>query len=568
MKKVLLYSIVAAATLGLSSCSDFLDDNRYPLTSQTNSPEYWNNPSNVKGQTDTFYGLFLGYGNGGGYGNFYFNTLTDDQASNSFATWENINIPSSSSSWKNPWINIRHASYVITNVSKSSLTATDRDHFLAIARLVRANQYFELVKRYGDVQWVDGVVEISDKDVVYGKRQDRDEIMDKVLEDLNFACEHMKDGSNGEWNKDMANAMKSDICLWEGSYCKYRTQEENGKPANEERAKKFFEESIKASQNVINAGYELSEDYQALYNSLDLSRNPEVIFQKAYSQATMRHSLISYTCSSTQISGMTKDAFDAYLFKDGKPLATTTCNKSDLPEVTTDENGKQVYSIEKLLAERDARLAATIDPVIFYQDMTWSRAGGMQMTSSTGYGIKKYDNVTLPAEDRRNTTQNYTCAPLYWLSVVYLNYAEAKAELGQLTQTDVDNTIGKLYTRAKLPVLNIEAIEPDPNKNMDVSDLLWEIRRCRRCELIMDNDYRYWDLVRWHKLDLLDSQKYPNILLGANMKDAPVTIGNVNGYVDGSKGKVRLYDKRQYLWPIPSGQITLNPNLEQNPLWK
>ena len=251
----------------------------------------------------------------------------------------------------------------------------------------------------------------------------------------------------------------------------------------------------------------------------------------------------------------------------------TSENKSDAGEVDADGN----YNIKKVLAVRDARLSQTVDTIVFYQNMTWARAGAMQMTSSTGYGVCKYDNVTLPVGDRTSNNRNYTCAPIYWLSVIYLNYAEAKAELGTLTQTDVNNTIGKLYTRAELPVLQIASIQHDPANNMGCSDLLWEIRRCRRCELMFDNWYRYWDLVRWHKLDLLDSQKYPNILLGANMtacpplKDGegnPFTIPNVNGYIDGSKGGVRIFEKRQYLYPVPSGQITLNENLSQNPLWE
>src|SRR3712207_9108863 len=59
--------------------------------------------------------------------------------------------------------------------------------------------------------------------------------------------------------------------------------------------------------------------------------------------------------------------------------------------------------------------------------------------------------------------------------------------------------------------------DADPANNMNVSSLIWEIRRVRRCELMCDLGYRYWDLVRWHQLDKLDSNKYPNINTGANI---------------------------------------------------
>ena len=564
MKAIYKLCAIALATTALVGCDDFIDDNRYPLDQQTSNPTYWNNASNVTNQCNTFYNQYTGYGNSGSLGWFYAKTLSDDQAGNSFANWANVNVPSSSSNWSSPFTEIRRANYIITNVANSTLSENDKNNFMAIARLNRAWQYYQLVRMYGDVQWIDVVVDPADPEVTYGSRDDRDMVMDKVLEDLNFACQYMQKGSKTSWSKDMANAMKADICLWEGTFCKYRTAAENGKAADATRAEKFLKECVTACENVMNAGYTLSDDYQAIYNSVSLSSNPEIIFFKEYKKDLFYHSLIAYTCSSTQISGMTKDAFDAYLFKDGKPLALTSENKSDVGEVDADGN----YSIAKLLEVRDGRLAKTIDPFVFYQGMGWTRAGAMDMTSSTGYGVCKYDNVTLPRDYRANTVKNYTCAPLFWLSVIYCNYAEAKAELGNITDADLDKSINKLYERAGLPALTAEVGFSDPANNWGVSDIIWEIRRCRRCELMFDNWYRYWDLVRWHKLDKLDSQKNPNILLGANMTAAPVSIANVDGYVDGSKGQIRTFEARQYLYPIPSAQLTLNENLEQNPGWK
>ena len=563
MKAIYKLCAIALATTALVGCDDFIDDNRYPLDQQTSNPTYWNNASNVTNQCNTFYNQYIGYGNSGSLGWFYAKTLSDDQAGNSFTNWTNVNVPSSSSNWSAPFTEIRRANYIITNVANSTLSENDKNNFMAIARLNRAWQYYQLVRMYGDVQWIETVVDPANPEETYGSRDDRDMVMDKVLEDLNFACQYMQKGSKTSWSKDMANAMKADICLWEGTFCKYRTADENGKAADATRAEKFLKECVTACENVMNAGYTLSDDYQAIYNSVSLSDNPEIIFFKEYKKDLFYHSLISYTCSSTQISGMTKDAFDAYLFKDGKPLALTSENKSDVVEVDADGN----YSIAKLLEVRDGRLAKTIDPFVYYQGMAWTRAGAMAMTSSTGYGICKYDNVTLDRDYRANTVKNYTCAPLFWLSVIYCNYAEAKAELGNITDADLDKSINKLYARAGLPALTAEVGFSDPANNWGVSDIIWEIRRCRRCELMFDNWYRYWDLVRWHKLDKLDSQKNPNILLGANMTAAPVSIANVNGYVDGSKGQIRTFESRQYLYPIPSAQLTLNENLEQNLGW-
>ncbi len=155
--------------------------------------------------------------------------------------------------------------------------------------------------------------------------------------------------------------------------------------------------------------------------------------------------------------------------------------------------------------------------------------------------------------------------------MIALNYAEAKAELGTLNDDDMNKTLNKLYARADLPaqtVASLSAINDDAN-NMGVSSLIWEVRRCRRCELIMDYDYRYWDLIRWHKLDLLDNTKYPNVLLGANVTGAPVAPEVVTGaYINATYGKNRIFEPRQYQYPLPSNQLNLNKQLEQNALWK
>jgi hypothetical protein len=213
----------------------------------------------------------------------------------------------------------------------------------------------------------------------------------------------------------------------------------------------------------------------------------------------------------------------------------------------------------------------TIDTAVFYVGRGFTRFGsGISMTSSTGYGISKYDNKEIANAYRNQTNANFTHAPLFWLAVIYLQYAEATAELGTITQSDLDNSINKLRTRAGLPALTVGVGFNDPANNMAVSNLIWEIRRERRSELMLDNWNRYWDLVRWHQLDKLDSSVYPDVLLGANIVNAPAydkAVQKVGTYIDGSKKMSRKYDKKYYWYPIPSDQISLNDKLIQNPGW-
>lgn len=579
MKKYQIISMAALACVGLASCNDFLDDNRYPLTVEVDNPLFWNETANCDKQCDQLYSYYSGYGRANNLGEFYFQTLSDDQCGNGFVTWNNTNVPASSSNYTTPYQVIRHCEYIIAGMASSSLAPAVKANYEGIARLNRAQQYFNLVKMYGDVTWVGGVVDITNDGVLYGARTNRDEVMDKVLEDLTYACQNITAQANKlAWSKDMANAIKSYICLWEGTFCRYRTKADNGYEPNEERAKKYLEESVKAAEAVMSQGYTLNDDYRTKYISLSaqLKANNEVIFMRNYDKALLRHSTESYTASSTMQNGLTKDLFDAYLFTDGLPKGLTSCDTSDAGEI-----GEDGYlHIDKLLAVRDKRLAETTDPCAYYAGFPWVRAGAAGLTSSTGYGVSKFDNTSLtPITDRTQSAQNFICAPLLWLSDIYCQFAEAKAELGTLTNDDLNRSINKIFTRSGLPTRTVAELEAiaDPANDTGLSNLLWEIRRCRRCELVMDKGYRYWDLVRWHQLEKLDNTKYPNISLGANVTAALALknaegetlypVNNVNGYVEGYFGGTRRYDARQYLYPIPQGQLNLAPEIKQNPGW-
>lgn len=562
MKKLLIYGATALAML--TGCNDLLD--KSPLDTFTNTPTYWSNTDNLDNQCNTFYNNFTGYGNAGSGGWFYFKTLSDDQVDAESHNWTYTNVVASSTNWSGPFTEIRRANYIIAGVQSSSLDEATKTHYEGLARMNRAWEYYQLVRMYGDVQWIDEVIDPSDHEALYGERTDRDVIMDYVLADLNYACEHITANSNRQrFSTDMAYAMKADITLYEGTYCKYRTQAENGKPADESRASKYLNECVSACEYLMAKNYSLSDSYKANYNSVSLANNPEMIFYKPYAQSSLRHSTIDYTINTSGTHGISKDAFDSFLFLDGKPLATTSKDTNDEAILDADKN----YSIKGLLAVRDKRLSEILDPVLSFRGHAYSRAGVAAFTTSTGYGIAKYDNPEeLSVSDRNNIGYQYTDCPLYWISVIYLNFAEAKAELGSLTQSDLDNSINKLQARAGLPAMTTTP-DADPANNMGVSNLIWEIRRCRRCELIMDNWYRYWDLIRWHQLDKLDSTKYPNIMLGANVSNVPnCEEATKNGYIDASDAQIRTYDAKHYFYPIPTTQLTLNKNMKQNPGWQ
>lgn len=588
MKKHIIFGLLAGAAV-LTSCDDFLDDNRYPLDTLIDNPAYWTSKVNVQSQVNMLYNNFSGYGSGQSWVNdFYYKSLSDDQCSHIesgsgmvFARWNYQYANVTNSVWDASYVEVRRCNFIINNCNL--IDPKDNNDFIGQARLIRAMQYYELVRALGDVPLVKDVLAV-DSPELYGPRTPRNEVMDFVLEDLNFAVANIsKQSGKLEFCKDMANAMKSEICLYEASFARYHQKDE-------ERAKKFYGEVVNACNAIMEQGYSICDDYQSLYNSIftaDLERgipslaaNPEVIFMKGYQTGSQTHSTMSFLSSETAIPGMTKDAFDAYLFKDAKPLATTSLDKSDKPVI--DDKGN--YDISAALSVRDGRLAKTIDgQLAFGKKVTFKRANSASITSTTGYTICKYVNTKIPYSQTVNANTNFTCAPIYWLAWTYCDYLEARAELGDLTDGDITKCMKPLWDRAGIDtsVLNKAYLENmgDPANNMGISSLLWEIRRLRRCELMFDRNHRYWDLVRWHKLDLLDTNEHPNIVLGANVSGGTAEqLSGVfmnDGYINAARTAngtdSRVFSDREYLEPLGTTIISLynakGLELPQNPGW-
>ena len=195
-----------------------------------------------------------------------------------------------------------------------------------------------------------------------------------------------------------------------------------------------------------------------------------------------------------------------------------------------------------------------------------------------------------------------------------LNYAEAKAEAGTLTQEDLRISINLIRNRAGMPDLDmVEANKnPDwylsseeygyPNVTGPNKGVILEIRRERAIELL-EEGFRYNDLMRWKagycidqpitgiyfpgpgEYDLSGDGK-ADVILYPKGSAKPSAGEGVQVYEldkdiylteeKSSKGymfyhktveRTKFNEGRDYLYPIPSTERELNPNLEQNPGW-
>jgi hypothetical protein len=194
----------------------------------------------------------------------------------------------------------------------------------------------------------------------------------------------------------------------------------------------------------------------------------------------------------------------------------------------------------------------------------------------TGYTSQKFYTYDLEAAGLNPKTWDMSTT-FFRYGEVLLNYAEAKAELGEFDQGVANATINKLRSRATvhMPSLTVSAIvtDPDwPNYGYTLSPLLQEIRRERRVELLGE-DFRFDDLRRWAAAKLIVGHNYRGAYFEPIMNNGSgKTIGKDDeNYILPFKTQLpngyQFDPGKNYLMPFPQDQITLNPNLSPNPGW-
>lgn len=500
-------------------------------------------------------------------------------------------------SW-NPLTYINHYLYY----SHRCKDAKARAHYDGVARFFRAYFYFEKVKRFGDVPWYDTPVGSADP-ALYKARDSREYVMEKVLEDIDFAIDNLPTAPDVyNVTKWTALALKSRICLFEGTFRKYHGLEGGDEflQACADASEKFITSS---PYDIYNTG---SSPYRDLFSAKNAtSTSKEVILARDYDKGqSVVHNINMYALSTTYgMPGVTKKMVDSYLMADGTRF--------------TDQPNYGTMGFYMEMQNRDPRLTQTV------RGPKYTRIGGTETLgpdfacSHTGYNLTKW--VGDASQDGYNNS--YSDIILFRSAEVYLNFAEAKAELGTLTQSDIDKSIKKLRDRVGMPNLNMEAanLNPDPYLASPVTGyanvtgankgVILEIRRERAVELIAEG-FRYYYMVRWK-----EGKRFENEIEG--MYFAPIKDGetwrvydmdgdgknsamdiclytNAKPEIDGVKtyykigekfrltgengGNVIVHDTateprqwredRDYLYPIPLSQILLsNGKVKQNPHW-
>ena len=575
------------AAAALVGCEQYLTEE--PQDKFADGDAFWKGEEALRLETNYFYSSFSSYG-AAHSGRYYAASKSDDYGQDNNNPEYSVTIPSGTGVWASSYQEARRANLIMARMANMELSDEVRKHYEGFCRYYRAIQHFDVVRAYGDCVWQGHEVDMNDEAWQAQERTDRAEIMRKVCEDLKFAGENCRDYSDGRaFHKYVAYVMLSRAALFEGTWQKYH--ENNATVANE-----FFAIAKAAALEVMNSGkWSIHDNYGANYISKDLKGNSEMIMYKQFqydAEIKLGHGLHGYSSSSTPTWGMTKDAVESYCNADGLPIHVS-------------EAGFDDSTVQSAIAGRDARLAHNVcDSVVMLDTYSWLKG----INSTTGYWLTKFvvKDYVLNGGANELAPYNDTDGPVFMYSEVLLNYAEACAEMGSMTQADADKSINLLRTQhGKIPALTVAGttvsvngtvITKDPKNIYGVNELIWEVRRERRNELICDG-FRTDDLKRWKMGAQLDFSKNPSGIVGVSEAavqayyDYTKNVYDWNGLHDGKEwadiegdywrtigdqkyisafhpDRNRVFDEtKNYLDPLPSGITLINPNLGQNPGW-
>lgn len=616
MKKYIIPALIMAAA-GLSSCEDAID-----LTPKDKPTyiDYFTNAtaSDMEMFTNPLYNNLL--------------PEADDVAKEISDVMVNANltafvrgggersIPKSGSGWT--WTNLRRINDFLEYGQLSSDTESYKE-YAAVARFFRAYFYYEKLKRFGDVPWVDHSL-ASDEEQLYAARDNRETIMTHMIEDLDYAVENLrtrdqhKEEAAFRATKGAALALKARVCLYEGTFRKYHNITLEGNDYNY-----YLNLAVSAAEELMSGKYgkyqlhnsgKPQEDYSMLFVEDDADPN-EYILARSYKSniADNQHGLTLYCELGTHgRPGFTRKFVNTYLMKDGTRF--------------TDRPGWQTMSFLDEVKDRDPRFAQTImTPGYTYPGESAKIAVNYGVTPTGYLPIKWTQGKGVCGEPHSTQGRCNNDIPVMRYAEVLLCYAEAKAELGTLAQADLDKSVNLIRSRAGMPGMNMATANANPDPYLTSSEtgydnvtgsnqgVILEIRRERTIELAQEA-LRIDDLMRWHQGKCLD-QAFSGIYIEgpcqmdlkgdgkvsvvfyANGTEAPkvdayddcqyLEIGkdvfltidaaaktggaDTHGYINyhaGSKVNRNGWNEaRDYFYPIPSNELSLNPNLKQNPGW-
>lgn len=531
-------------------------------------------------------------------------SLVDYGATNTLTGYLSLNAYSENNSTGWSWSNLRNVNYFITNCTDPAVPESVRNNYIGLARFFRAWFYYGMVRRFGDVPWVDHPLNPDETDILYGSRDSRELVMEKVYDDLMYAAQNITRTTDAAQStlvtKWVAYAFASRVCLFEGTFRKYHNL--NLATSADTWLKRAEDAAYAVMQQ---SGKSLNGNYRALFTS-DIPPVSETLLAIASNAALgIKHNANWRWTSETYGTGLNliRSFVCTFLQKDGTPY--------------TDRAGWQYEDFYEEFQNRDGRLNATL------RYPGYTREGSLALPVFGGYARLGYQPIKLTVDATKgdSQTESTQAIQLVRYGEVLLNYAEAKAEQGTFTDADWAATIGAL--RARAGITGGLAAKPTRVDNYlketyfpGINDpVILEIRRERATELVFEG-FRFDDLLRWKCGELFKKSWTGMYISGINqpldvdhngthdviyytnsagLVAAQAVSNNANAYkvqvsTDPAASVIqvhaagngtgyylawftnndsrKVWGPKQYFYPIPVGALNNNPQLVQNAGWE
>ncbi len=484
----------------LISCDDMLD---WTPETELASASFWKSANDCKLYTNSYYNTFLSNyrkSNALTLGMFEGDMNSDNAVKGGYSGELNgeTNAPTAgggSSGFQ--FDEISKLNYFLENYTRYTGSFEGIQQYVGETYFFHSLLYFNRVKKFGDFQYTKKVLNI-DSPELYLPRLPRNQVIDSVLATLNLAVEYLpKKASLSERriSKEIALLLMSRVALYEGTWEKYHADDnfkvENAAPD------KYFRIAAKAVEDLMEIGScgldntGVPMGYNRVFNRTDYSNSREIMLWRPY-EKSFGHS-ITYTSAGGDNAGATRNLVEAYLCTDGKPIDMATYKDDTYGDIAKDRDPRLIQSIVFPYNVKYLNPGEVFGlPDVTHQQASWR--------NTTGYQI--YKGHDWADKSRATSQQDFSgiVATIYYrYAEALLNYAEAKAELGEADQDVIDLTVNALRKRAGMPdmgLLQVSDVPNDPRNDWGVSPLIYEIRRERRVELAFEG-FRMDDLKRW-----------------------------------------------------------------------
>lgn len=531
-KICLLVASSLMLSLGLPSCFDLNKSPEGVLS--TDRP--FTSTGEIRNYLNMFYETGLraqGFFAGGGDGIAGDDVMSDNISASALNARLNGQVALSNAKKLDEYTHIRDMNYLLTNLKTPDADSpADYKQCVGEAYYFRAWYYYQLLVSYGGVTLVDEPLEpIADR--LKLPRNTRLEVADHILKDLDRAIQYLgeqRSAASMRVHRDVARALKAEVALFEATWERYHKAKDDAfydKAVTEDKIRDYLTQAVSAAKAVVDRGvWHIStsgrpnDDYRELFQTTNLSSNPEVLWYKRYDGNEVGNNVNRYLNRGGGVIGLTASLVDDYLTRDGKPFVG-----NDRLEA------KKVYGQELLPTVRDPRLAQTVctpgqrlrrDEIRPY--VVPPLLGEAYHQNVTGYSLLKHVQIDYEG----NLDAEYKGATpgiQYRYADILLDYAEALAELdGAAHAAEIIALIHPLRARVGMPDMDFDR---EYNTESDypfrsLNKYIQAVRRERRIEQACEGR-RFRDIIRWAAAEelIVGKRAVGALFKGSNLENHP-----------------------------------------------